>query len=78
MEILETRTPRELAIFRNCIYAMKGYRFTGRSWTDFFGKYLEGYSGTRTNDEVTAMLSDSEKWLPELIVGYENNLAQKD
>ncbi|WP_461248079.1 YARHG domain-containing protein, partial [Treponema sp. R6D11] len=66
--LLSGRTPRELAIFRNCLYAIKGYKFSNSTWTDFFNKYLDGYNGRYTNDEVTAMFTKNEKWLLDLII----------
>jgi hypothetical protein len=70
--LLQGRTARELAIFRNCLYAIKGYRFSNSSWTDFFNKYLDGYNGLYTNDEVMAMFTENEQWLLNLIIQYEN------
>jgi hypothetical protein len=66
------RTTRELAIFRNCLFAIKGYRFASQSWTDFFNQYLDGYKGQYTNDEVLAMFSEEERWLLDLIIQHEN------
>jgi len=66
------RTPRELAIFRNTIFALKGYKFSTKSWTDFFNKYLAGYNGRYTNNEVMTMFNEREKWLLDLIIDYEN------
>jgi hypothetical protein len=70
--LLSGRTSRELAIFRNCLFAIKGYRFASQSWTDFFNKYLDGYNGNYTNDEVMAMFSIQERQLLDLIIQYEN------
>jgi hypothetical protein len=70
--LIEGRTARELAIFRNCLYAMKGYRFANPTWTEFFNKYLNGYNGQYTIDEVTAMFTDNEKWLLNLVMQHEN------
>lgn len=69
--LLQGRTARELAIFRNCLYAIKGYQFSSSSWTEFFSKYLDGYNGRYTNDEVVAMFTENEKWLLDLIMWYE-------
>jgi len=70
--LLAERTPRELAIFRNCLYAIKGYKFANAEWTDFFSQYLEGYNGQYSNDAVTAMFTKNEKWLLDLVARYEN------
>jgi hypothetical protein len=70
--LLQGRTARELAIFRNCLFAIKGYKFTNSTWTDFFNKYLVGYNGRYTNDEVKAKFTENEKWLLDLIIKYEN------
>jgi hypothetical protein len=70
--LLEGRTSRELAIFRNCLYAIKGYKFTSSAWTDFFNKYLDNYKAQFSNAEVTAMFTNNEKRLLDLIMQYEN------
>jgi hypothetical protein len=70
--LIEGRTARELAIFRNCLYAIKGYRFANSTWTDFFNKYLEGYRGQFSNDEVTAKFTNNDKWLLNLVSQHEN------
>jgi hypothetical protein len=70
--LLGGRTSRELAIFRNCLYAIKGNKFTSSAWTDFFNKYLNNYKAQFSNAEVTAMLTDNEKRLLDLIMQYEN------
>jgi hypothetical protein len=70
--LISGRTSRELAIFRNCLYAIKGYRFANYTWAEFFNKYLDGYNGRYTNDEVTAMFTENEKWLLDLIIQNEN------
>jgi hypothetical protein len=72
MPLLQGRTSRELTIFRNCLYAIKGYKFANSTWTEFFNKYLNGYNGRYTNDEVTSMFTNNEKWLLDLIIQYEN------
>jgi len=69
--LISGRTARELAIFRNCLYAIKGYRFANSTWTEFFNKYLDGYNGRYTNDEVTAMFTENEKWLLDLVIQSE-------
>jgi hypothetical protein len=65
------RTSRELAIFRNCLYAIKGYRFASSSWTEFFDKYLPNYNAQYSNAEVTTMFTDNEMRLLDLIIEYE-------
>jgi hypothetical protein len=70
--LIKGRTSRELAIFRNCLYAIKGYKFANPAWTEFFNKYLDGYNGRYTNDEVTTMFTENEKWLLDLIIQHEN------
>jgi hypothetical protein len=70
--LLGGRTSRELAIFRNCLYAIKGYKFTSSAWTDFFNKYLDNYKAQFSNAEVTAMFTDNEKRLLDLITQYES------
>jgi hypothetical protein len=71
-QTLRGRTARELAIFRNCLFAMKGYKFSNSTWTEFFSKYLDDYNGQYTNDEVTAMFTYNERWVLDLIIQFEN------
>jgi predicted PolB exonuclease-like 3'-5' exonuclease len=70
--LLQGRTIRELAIFRNCLYAIKGYKFANSTWTDFFNKYLNNYRAQFSNAEVTAMFTNNEKLLLDLIIQYES------
>jgi len=70
--LLQGRTARELAIFRNSLFAIKGLRFQTQSWVDFFNRHLIGYNGQYTNTEVMAMFTDNEQWLLNLILQYEN------
>jgi len=70
--LISSRTKQELAIFRNCLYAIKGYKFSNFTWTIFFNKYLDNYYGRYTNDEVKIMFTENEKWLLDLIIKYEN------
>ena len=72
--LLQGRTARELAIFRNCLFAKKGLKFQTQIWTDFFNEYLDGYNGKFTNEEVMAMFTDNEKYLLDLIKKYENRI----
>jgi hypothetical protein len=71
-KILGGRTKKELAIFRNCLFALKGYKFQTETWDVFFKQYLPYYNGRFTNAEVMNMFSDNEKWLLDLIIKYEN------
>lgn len=71
--ILAGRTKRELAIFRNCLFAIKGLKFQTQTWTDFFSIYLNNYNGIYSNDEVMKMFTNDEKWLLDLIIQYENS-----
>ena len=69
---LESRTSRELAIFRNYIFARHNYRFRSDEWNIFFRKYYNpNYSGVWTNEEVMRMLSPHEEYILNLIVKYE-------
>lgn len=69
---LEGRTKEELSIFRNYLFAMKGYKFQTQTWIDLFEKHISGYVGQYSNSEVMEMFTDDEKWLLELIIKYEN------
>lgn len=72
IKILRGRTKNELSIFRNCLFALKGYKFSSQTWTDFFKNYLDGYNGLYTNDEVISNFTENEKWLLDLIIKQEN------
>jgi hypothetical protein len=72
--IFQGRTARELAIFRNCLFAIKGYKFSNPSWTEFFNKYLPDYNDRYSNAEVMEMFTDNERWLLDLIIHHENNI----
>jgi hypothetical protein len=72
LDFIRVRTPQELAIFRNCLYAIKGSKFADSTWEEFFNKYLEGYEAEYSDNEVTAMFNESEEWLLHLILRYEN------
>jgi chorismate mutase len=78
LTLIKERTPRELAIFRNCLYAIKGYKFADSTWEEFFNKYLEGYKAEYSDNEVIEMFTDNEKWLLYLILRYENNKLLPD
>jgi hypothetical protein len=70
--VLQGRTARELAILRNCLFAIKGYKFSNSTWIEFFNKYLESYRPQYSNAEVIAMFTNNEKWLLDLVIQYEN------
>ena len=72
MSLLGGRTARELAIFKNCLFAIKGCRFENSEWTAFFEKYLEGYKGYYTDEAVMTMFTENEKGLLDLVVQFEN------
>jgi hypothetical protein len=75
MESLKGLTARELAIFRNYIYARHNYRFRSDDWNEFFRTYYkDDYNGTRTNDEVLDILTDHEKHILELVIEQERRL----
>ena len=75
--VFQRRTTRELAIFRNCLYAIKGMRFTTASWADFFNQYLPAYRAQYTNAEVTTMFNDNERWLLNLVIEQENRRSSR-
>jgi hypothetical protein len=75
--LIKGRTPQELAIFRNCLYAIKGSEFMDSTWEEFFYKYLEGYKAEYPENEVAAMFSESEEWLLRLISRYEKTATLK-
>jgi len=70
--LLQGRTARELSIFRNTLFAMRGLTFQTQAWTNFFTQYLVGYNGRYTNDEVIAMFTENEYWLLNMIIQHEN------
>jgi hypothetical protein len=75
VEGLNGRTARELAIFRNYIYARHNYRFRSDEWNIFFRTYYKvNYNGSRTNDEVMNTLTDHEKRVLELVIEQERKL----
>ena len=70
---INSRTARELAIFRNGLYALKGYRFANTEWLDFFTRYMPSYNPrSASNAEVTGMFTDNERWLLNLVIQREN------
>jgi hypothetical protein len=74
-EGLNGRTARELAIFRNYIFARHNYRFRSDEWNIFFKTYYKvNYNGSRTNDEVMNTLTAHEKRVLELVIEQERKL----
>jgi hypothetical protein len=68
LESLDGRTVRELAIFKNYIYARHNHDFHSDEWNDFFRTYYKNdYSGTRTIDEVMDILTEHEKHVLDLV-----------
>jgi len=72
LSLIKGRTLRELSIFRNCLYAIKGYKFKDSNWTEFFNKYLKDYEAKYSENIVISMFTENEKWLLYLIIRYEN------
>jgi len=71
--ILKILTKHELSIFRNYMYARHNYAFRTNTWINFFTNYYKpNYNGTRTNDEVLAIMSEYEKSILNLIIENEN------
>jgi hypothetical protein len=72
IENIKDLTQKELAIFRNYIFARHNYRFQSNEWNSFFKKhYKSDYHGTKSNNEVMGLLSDYEKMILNLIIEYE-------
>jgi hypothetical protein len=78
LDLLDGRTARELAIFRNCLYAIYGYKFSNSSWTEFFEKYLADSRAQYSNAEVTDMFTNTDKWILDLIIRHENGENRSD
>lgn len=74
LPVFQRRTAREMAIFRNGMYAIKGSRFTNASWTDFFNKYLPDYRARYTSAEVNNMFNENEQWLLDMVIQHEYRL----
>lgn len=75
IESLNGRTARELAIFRNYIYARHNYKFNSDEWNTFFRTYYkDDYNGTKTNDEILNTLTEHEKHILELVIEQERRL----
>ncbi|MDR2964866.1 MAG: YARHG domain-containing protein [Treponema sp.] len=73
-ELIRSRTQQELAIFRNCLYAIKGYRFFTPVWLEYFNKYLEGYRAQYSANYAAKMFTNNEIWLLHLILQCENRV----
>lgn len=74
LESLNGRTARELAIFRNYIFARHNYRFSSDEWNAFFRTYYKNdYNGTRTNADVMNILTEHEKYVLDLVVKQGNS-----
>jgi hypothetical protein len=72
LENIDELTGRELAIFRNYIFARHNYRFQSSEWNSFFKKhYKSDYNGTKSNNEVMELLTDYEKMVLSLIIESE-------
>lgn len=70
--ILGILTKHELSIFRNYMYARHNYAFKTNTWINFFTNYYKpNYNGTRTNDEVMALMSEYEKSILNLVIEIE-------
>jgi hypothetical protein len=75
LENLQGRTQKELAIFRNYIFARHNYKFQSNEWNSFFKRYYKSdYNGTRNNNEVMGLLTDYEKTVLNLIIELERLL----
>jgi len=58
---------------RNYMYVRHNYAFRSNTWINFFTNYYKpNYNGTRTNDEVMAIMSEYEKSILNLIIENEN------
>jgi hypothetical protein len=74
-ENITGRTGRELAIFRNYIFARHNYKFISTEWNLFFKKYYKSdYTGTKTNEEVMSILTNEERLVLKLIIEEEQKL----
>jgi len=71
--LLKILTKHELSIFRNYMYARHNYAFKTNTWIKFFSNYYKpNYNGTKTNDEVMAIMSEYEKSILNLVIEIEN------
>jgi len=65
-------TSRELAIFRNYIFARHNFAFRTQLWNNFFREhYREYFAGTRTAEEVMAVMTEREERILNMIVEIE-------
>lgn len=65
-------TKMELAIFRNCLFAVHRYAFRQKTWIDFMSSYFShNYEGSRSNAEAMAAFSNAERDLLQMIQKYE-------
>jgi hypothetical protein len=69
LTLLRNLKQRELAIFRNCLFAKHQYAFQQQAWKEFMNKYYKNYHGIYINSEVMDKLNDDERWLLNLISG---------
>jgi len=71
--LLKILTKHELSIFRNYMFARHNYAFKTNTWIKFFSNYYKpDYNGTKTNDEVMAIMSEYEKSILNLVIEIEN------
>ena len=68
---LEQASPEELRRFRNAFFALNNYQFKSEDLTDFFSRY-NWYKPESSVKANTALLSDDQRRLLELIKKYEN------
>jgi hypothetical protein len=69
---LRRLTKRELSIFRNYMFARHGYAFRTKTWNNFFTEYYKkDYTGTKTNNEVTANMTEYETAILNMIIEIE-------
>jgi hypothetical protein len=71
--VLRLLTKHELSVFRNYIYAKYNYTFRTNTWNVFFRNYYKSnYNGSKTNEEVMAIMSDYEKTILNMVIEIEN------
>jgi hypothetical protein len=72
LSLLRNLKQKELAIFRNCLFAKHQYTFQQPIWKEFIIKYYNNsYHGIYSNSEVIDRFNDNERWLLNLIQQYE-------
>jgi hypothetical protein len=70
--ILNGLTKRELSVFRNYMFARHNYEFRTKTWNDFFREYYNiYYTGTKTNDEIMANMTEYERTILNMITEIE-------